>query len=184
MSEMKADELPGELALARAVKEGKWPHTMDAQEWAREFAKTFGRFVPDDGTLIGWFSNAIMAGYDTAMLRRATPPRAAAWRPIAEAPRDGTEILIWRDGWDFAPLAKWGENDGEDGVFYGWVLRDGVYPGCGVEDGFIGWQEDIDDGQMPTLWLPAPPDSAGQPQPTVAQGRGTLTKGSEGSGSA
>lgn len=35
--------------------------TMDAHKWAAEFTKRFGI---DEGTMIGWFANAIMAGYD------------------------------------------------------------------------------------------------------------------------
>jgi hypothetical protein len=39
----------------------------DAQVWAKEFVKTVGEHpsIPtDEGTMIGWFANAIMAGYD------------------------------------------------------------------------------------------------------------------------
>ena len=70
-------EPDGELALALAVRDGKWPHTMDAREWAERFAKQFGRFVPDGGTLIGWFANAVMAGYDTARMRSVRDVRNA-----------------------------------------------------------------------------------------------------------
>lgn len=73
------------------------------------------------------------------------------WCPIETAPKDGTEIFIWRENWDFAPLAFWGNlcpNEYPDG----WVLGDGVYCG-GNEDGFLGW----DDDPMPTHWWPAPP---------------------------
>lgn len=118
----------------------------------------------EDGILINTTKVADAAeewrrqGRNVVPLYSAPPPAAApqGWRPISEAPKDGTEILIWRDGWDVVPLAKWGENDGEDGPFFGWVLRDGVYPGGGVEDGFLGWNEDIEDGQMPTHFMPLP----------------------------
>ena len=63
------DDLPGELELAYAISRGKWPHTMDAEVWAEEFMKRFKGKFPDDGTMIAWFANAIMAGYDTAMMR-------------------------------------------------------------------------------------------------------------------
>lgn len=38
----------------------------DAREWVKEFSETFpeGTTRPDDGTMLAWFSNAIMAGYD------------------------------------------------------------------------------------------------------------------------
>lgn len=62
------DELPGELALQIAVEKGEWPHTMDAMIWADMFCKQFPDF--DHGTALGWFANAIMAGYDTAIARQ------------------------------------------------------------------------------------------------------------------
>lgn len=67
-----SEELPGMLAVAKGVAEQKFPHTMDAQVWAREFNEVLKRNgVPpfDPGFLIGWFANAIMAGYDTAQAR-------------------------------------------------------------------------------------------------------------------
>ena len=66
-------ELPGMLELVNAVKEQRWPHTVDAQVWADEWLKTIAEHpkIPHDkATMIGWFANAIMAGYDTANIRR------------------------------------------------------------------------------------------------------------------
>ncbi|MBN3948399.1 MAG: hypothetical protein HWQ38_18870 [Nostoc sp. NMS7] len=45
------------------------PETADAQIWAKEFvkiAKENPAIATDEETMIGWFSNAIMAGYDFA----------------------------------------------------------------------------------------------------------------------
>lgn len=67
------DELPGMLALAQGVAEQRWPRTMDAQVWADEWLKTIAErpeIATDRDTMIGWFSNAIMAGYDTANLMK------------------------------------------------------------------------------------------------------------------
>lgn len=67
-------ELPGMLALQLAVAEQKWPHTMDARVWTEEWMKTIKEHpgIPtDEGAMIGWFANAIMAGYDTASMRRS-----------------------------------------------------------------------------------------------------------------
>jgi len=84
------------------------------------------------------------------------------WQKIETAPRDGTDIFIYRDGWDHAPIARWGEYPGnpvEDGndelvYMYGWVTKNDCF--CmGHEDGFLGW----DDDPMPTHWIPAPPDN-------------------------
>lgn len=56
--------------------------TMDARVWAREFERTFGHLdTPDEGTMLGWFANAIMTGYDEANQRsqaRASQPRPSA----------------------------------------------------------------------------------------------------------
>ena len=44
--------------------------TMDAQQWARDFIETINTIptpVIDEDIMIGWFANAIMVGYDTAM---------------------------------------------------------------------------------------------------------------------
>jgi hypothetical protein len=65
-------ELPGMLALANAVLEQKWPHTIDARVWVEEWMKTIKDHpeIPgDENAMIGWFANAIMAGYDTATMR-------------------------------------------------------------------------------------------------------------------
>lgn len=74
-------ELPGMLALAKGVQEGTWPHTMDAQVWAQKWLETTKNrpeIATDEGAMIGWFANAIMAGYDTARsrYRPATVSRA------------------------------------------------------------------------------------------------------------
>lgn len=77
-----SSEPDGALALALAVREGKWPHTMDAQVWEQEFNKALaaqGIQPIDPGWIIGWFANAIMAGYDTANARRS--PAAALTAP-------------------------------------------------------------------------------------------------------
>jgi hypothetical protein len=63
------EELPGMMAVAKFVAEQRWPHTMDAKAWADEFVKAFPGI--DHGTMLGWFANAIMAGYDTAQSRFA-----------------------------------------------------------------------------------------------------------------
>jgi len=74
------EELPGMLALAKGVQEGAWPHTMDAQVWAQkwlEITKDKPEVATDEGAMIGWFANAIMAGYDTACMRSNTRVNAS-----------------------------------------------------------------------------------------------------------
>lgn len=66
------DDLPGSLALADAVRRGEWPHTTDARTWVTAWMlqlKETPEIYKDEGAMIGWFANAIMAGYDTAMIR-------------------------------------------------------------------------------------------------------------------
>lgn len=44
-----------------------WPQTFDAQVWAKKFIRTVSanpEIASDEGTMIGWFANAIMIGYD------------------------------------------------------------------------------------------------------------------------
>lgn len=45
------------------------PCTMDGQVWAKEFMASVmrnPRLVVDEDVMLGWFANAIMAGYDAA----------------------------------------------------------------------------------------------------------------------
>lgn len=73
------------------------------------------------------------------------------WRDIATAPRDGTEIFIWREGWHCAPVAKWEYNVDADA--YGWTIDDEVYLGQ-CDEGWLGY---VDDAPMPTYWWLTPP---------------------------
>jgi hypothetical protein len=42
-----------------------WPlPSFDAKDWAAHFVKTFPDCGIDEGTMIGWFANALMRGYD------------------------------------------------------------------------------------------------------------------------
>jgi hypothetical protein len=67
---MTTDNEPdGMTALMLAVQAGEWPHTMDAAVWADKFCEQFPSVNSEDA--IGWFANAIMAGYDTALMHAA-----------------------------------------------------------------------------------------------------------------
>jgi hypothetical protein len=75
--ETKKYDIPGMMEVAKGVRKQDFPHTVDAMEWAKEFHKHGfrvwqepGGVVEDQvGLMVGWFANAIMAGYDTAMMR-------------------------------------------------------------------------------------------------------------------
>jgi hypothetical protein len=46
-----------------------WPQTFDGQTWAKEFIRHVQQrpeIATDEGTMIAWFANAIMVGYDRA----------------------------------------------------------------------------------------------------------------------
>lgn len=68
------NELDGMAKLVEQVRNQTWPHTTDAQVWADEWLKTIAAHpgvATDRGAMISWFSNAIMAGWDTACIKKA-----------------------------------------------------------------------------------------------------------------
>ena len=57
---VRSDTLLGDDGL-------RFPQTMDARVWAREFIAVAQRvpfIASDEGCMTGWFANAIMAGWD------------------------------------------------------------------------------------------------------------------------
>ena len=75
------------------------PKGMDAREWAQSLmahSKRYG-FEIDEETMLGWFANAIMAGYDEGRrrLRAESLERAAALEAQDEKP-DGLDDQIDR----------------------------------------------------------------------------------------
>ena len=84
------------------------------------------------------------------------------WQPIETAPKDGTEIILYRKGWDFLPVAVWMDypgnpvDDGEGNDFWlaGWGFETDL---CyGSEEGWLGWEGD----PLPTHWaLPPAPEA-------------------------
>lgn len=81
---------------ARAANEGYCDSFgMDGAKWAAGFRKTaisLGYSAMDEGWLIGWFCNAVMAGYDEA--RRRYEPADVSPAPKADTGRAADE------GWD------------------------------------------------------------------------------------
>ena len=62
-----------------------WPQTFDGQTWAKEFIRHVHErpeIATDEGTMIAWFANAIMVGYDRA---RQEPNNAHADGSAASA---------------------------------------------------------------------------------------------------
>ena len=53
-----------------------WPlPSFDARDWAEAFCKIHPAM--DEGTMIGWFANALMRGFDEHASRALSPPRSA-----------------------------------------------------------------------------------------------------------
>lgn len=48
--------------------------TIDAQVWAKEFMRLHGISYPDEQNMVGWFANAIMAGFDEGKRRGLGEP--------------------------------------------------------------------------------------------------------------
>jgi hypothetical protein len=66
---MEQNELDSSAAIAAGIAKGEWPHTVDAQVWAQKWLEHIAEkpsIATDEGTMLGWFANAIMAGYDQA----------------------------------------------------------------------------------------------------------------------
>ncbi len=70
------DDLNKDLSSLPIAGRKKHLHEdMDAQRWTREFMENNPnafRAEIDEGTMLAWFSNAIMCGYDEAMRRAAS----------------------------------------------------------------------------------------------------------------
>lgn len=48
-----------------------WPlPSFDARDWAKYFMKCFPNGEVDEGIMVGWFSNALMRGYDEGRVSR------------------------------------------------------------------------------------------------------------------
>ncbi|MGW5957067.1 DUF3850 domain-containing protein [Methylorubrum thiocyanatum] len=93
--------------------------------------------------------------------RPAAPEAQGTWSfDMEAAPRDGTVILLWREGWGEPSAAYWGLAPMACGASiackrHPWVFLDSTNGANGYEDGERG----------PTAWhpmLPAPPASSGQ----------------------
>lgn len=99
LSSDNEQDLPGMLAVAKATAEKVWPHTTDAQVWATEFKKRFPDV--DEGTMIGWFANAIMAGHDAATFarseRREPTPIGIFWQTVADGKWHFNEGVFCKD---------------------------------------------------------------------------------------
>ena len=82
----------------------------------------------------------------------------ATWRPIDSDAKRGEKVLIFQENWSFAPIAHWAEypeqvpdESGNYVTVCGWILEDADLD-LGLEEGFLGWSEDV----MPTHYSKLP----------------------------
>lgn len=66
------------------------------------------------------------------------------WKPLSEAPRDGTVLLFWDELFEYQ-IGWWGEYEFDERVREGW--NDGAFPIVFEFDGDARWTE-----------LPEPPN--------------------------
>lgn len=79
-SEVQAREKRQRALVGVATANTSFTNSFDARDWAKEFVATARRnpkLATDEGTMLGWFANAIMRGYDEAK-RRPAPDNARA----------------------------------------------------------------------------------------------------------
>jgi CRISPR/Cas system-associated protein Cas5 (RAMP superfamily) len=70
----------------------------DASKWAKEFVRTVKEnpaIATDESTMIGWFANAIMAGYDKDKQERESAVREAVANLKREAKRVDLKARIY-----------------------------------------------------------------------------------------
>ena len=73
----------------------------DAHEWAIEFDRIYPDHRPDIDTMLGWFANAIMTGYDRAKNESAAADQATI--ATLRAALDG--LVEAADKWLAAPAS-------------------------------------------------------------------------------
>ena len=76
------------------------PQTIDARAWAKDWLNTIADHpgIPtDEGTMVTWFANAIMAGYDEAQRRHRAKVDALAeqCRHSADIDDAMTKVAEW-----------------------------------------------------------------------------------------
>lgn len=83
------------------------------------------------------------------------------WQPISTAPKDGTEVLVFRLCCGCTPIAHVAFYRSED------EWGDHLMPDWESKEEYVGWwsyirtsigQEKLEGYQTPTHWMPLPPD--------------------------
>ncbi len=95
------------------------------------------------------------------------------WQPIATAPKDGTEVLLWTpEGVDVGEWTEqWGPCPDDPGNDGGWIGAKHAQPGCtGVRRESHYWREAV---AQPTHWMPIP-EAPWQADPDCSCDVGTI----------
>lgn len=127
------------------LKEGK--ALLEAYEQGPKqpvYAEDFDQAIGNEMALIDWLWNN----------REALIAAVAGWRPIETAPKDGTEILGWRD--DSGPLMiRWTCLDGflSERELQNYSEDEALEMGWFYADFLQGGRLD----EAPTRWMPLPP---------------------------
>lgn len=134
--------------------------SFDAADWARDFVamvKWKPTIATDEGTMIGWFANALMRGFDEHARRSADAlaspraPQPTTWQPIESAPKDGTCVLL---AYRVSRLAS---------TTVGWFNGE-------------KWRDEENTDLGPTHWMPLPDPPSGGEASKRTQDEKTTTK--------
>lgn len=143
--------------------------TPSQQEDAQPVAAVFRQ---GDAASLRWLIGAIPPAHDTLLYTRAAPPARSSvpqWQPIETAPKDGTDVLLWRE---------------DCGQFIGCYATPDFFPltqeqldalseeELSSHDWFAQWPDArrLDGPDLPTRWMPLPDEPVSPQSPQEREG--------------
>jgi hypothetical protein len=88
-----------EMNSDKFEEKSKLPHSFDARDWAEEFCEIFRKkseMCCDEEIMMGWFANAIMAGWDE-MGRRKAKEDENRWVYVLTNSQTGETVAIYSE---------------------------------------------------------------------------------------